>query len=91
MLRSYYLYGIKTVTLTEEQLPKITGEMQTLVPDNFSTSGVITGENWSTPKKVAPNTSMQNTIYGFSLNFGNNEAHTNLQPYLTCYIWKRTA
>ena len=29
--------------------------------------------------------------YGFNTYTGGNQAHNNLQPYITCYMWKRTA
>jgi hypothetical protein len=27
---------------------------------------------------------------GFIQNTGDGQSHTNLQPYITCYLWKRT-
>ena len=34
-----------------------------------------------------------NGIYPATLtnNVGNSHSHNNLQPYITCYMWKRTA
>lgn len=31
------------------------------------------------------------TTYYYTNNTGGGKSHTNLQPYFTCYIWKRTA
>lgn len=42
-----------------------------------------TGQAWG-------NTS-DTTVGGYNDNNGGSQAHNNLQPYITCYMWKRTA
>lgn len=74
--------GEKTHTLTVDEMPK-------------HNHGSLT-----TPQKITVGTSerrfvMETDTYGssyFSTTIaGGNTAHNNLQPYITCYMWKRTA
>ena len=50
---------------------------------NVTTRDNITGQAWG-------NTS-DTTVGGYNDNNGGNQTHNNLQPYITCYMWKRTA
>lgn len=50
---------------------------------NVTTYANTTGQAWD-------NTS-DTTVGGYNDNNGGNQAHNNLQPYITCYMWKRTA
>ena len=81
--------GSKTVTLTNAQLPKLSGSMQTSVPDSFSTSGIISGNSWSQTKSDTASKSARSTIYGFKIDIGGGQSHNNLQPYITVYMWRR--
>lgn len=81
--------GSKVHTLTINQMPS-----HSHIPDN----GVAM-------KRSGPNNSWPNTgnsgvgYYVYNTNdssitstsSGGNEAHNNLQPYITCYMWRRTA
>lgn len=81
--------GSKVHTLTINQMPS-----HSHIPDN----GVAM-------KRSGPNNSWPNTgnsgvgyyVYNtndssiISTSSGGNEAHNNLQPYITCYMWRRTA
>lgn len=74
--------GAKTVTLTISQMPKHQHKMSLTNYGSDTTSGV----NWSTNsvKKWAYSNDMIEPV-------GNNEAHNNLQPYMTLYMWRRTS
>lgn len=88
--------GAKTVTLTEQQLPKLSGMV--------SAHGSAEGSNFWQPNGVFRTSSIVSNSYRLpndiragassvsAINFtmGNNQAHSNLQPYITVYFWQRT-
>ena len=66
------------------------------------THGLASSDGWGGTKSVAysndnrefTGTTDSNGNHTHSItvnNTGNNEAHLNMQPYITCYIWQRTA
>ena len=74
--------GEKTHTLTESELPKLSGEGQFKPYDNFSTSGIVQGKSWSQTKGFGAASGTQTgAVYGFQINFGGDQAHNNLSPY----------
>ena len=85
--------GEKTHKLVNAELPKLHGEGQYKPYDSFSTSGIVAGKSWSQTKNfsAAGGTQSASTVYGFQIDFGNDQPHNNLQPYITCYMYKRTA
>ena len=85
--------GAKTHTLTNAQLPVLTGDGQFKPYDSFSTSGIVTGKSWAQTKNfsAAGGAQSNTTLYGFQINIGGGQAHNNLHPYITAYQWKRTA
>lgn len=63
-------------------------------PRGDSTYSNGNGNQWWGPKDTATKTtnSAGNHTHSISVNnAGGNEAHLNVQPYITCYIWQRTA
>ena len=93
--------GSETVTLTQAQIPDYNiGDLPVPVPGghgNWSNGGVIAsslGNASSTKAGVGANglaiTSGTQWGWTFKTN-GGNGSHSNLQPYITCYMWKRTA
>ena len=75
--------GSNTVTLTVNQIPSHNHTYEAKIPA-YLTSGVGTGSQ---------ETFMVDSNTGtFETNVrGGGQAHNNLQPYITCYMWKRTA
>lgn len=105
--------GVKSVTLTESQLPSHTHTMSHTHPmphrhepftatDRFmvNTPGEDGnrggGSSWhaksiaSTGDPSKPDTS-EASVTTTGPSPGGGQAHTNLQPYITCHMWKRTA
>lgn len=84
--------GAETVTLTNAQLPVLTGDGQFKPYDSFSTSGIVSGKSWSQTKNFASaaGSASYSTLYGFQINFGGGQSHENRQPSKTVYIYKRS-
>ena len=75
--------GSKTVTLTLEQIPSHRhGVGSRGVGNDIAASGNNIGAEF-----------LGNYTYSsfFTDYVGNNKAHNNLQPYITCYFWRRTS
>ena len=87
--------GAEKVSLTQGQLPKITGSItfgtgsSPVVSDLRSANGVFTATGDAI---VSTKTNYSMTAYQkVNLAFGNNESHNNMPPYLAVFVWKRTA
>lgn len=72
--------GEKTHTLTVDEIPSHThGALFPVQGDSIKQgSGAVVGEAISFESSTTGAT-------------GGGQAHNNLQPYITCYMWKRTA
>ena len=82
--------GASTVTLKVSQIPYHQhgyNSYQNGYPTNYTDK-----ENYKTPV-VNKNASYNGTGVEYTqCNYtGGNDSHNNLQPYITCYMWKRTA
>ena len=75
--------GASNVTLTQSQLPSSL---------SFKTNDIgfqVYGEGTNQGEEVATAFGSNTTLT--LINSGGGTAHNNLQPYITCYMWKRTA
>ena len=88
--------GEKTHTLTTGQMP-VHGfswshhgdENGSVVRGAGAVGGSYTGGSHSQYKAPPGSSSGAGSNRQLSWSFGNNEAHNNLQPYITVYFWKR--
>ena len=88
--------GSKTQVLTESQLPHLSGQLGVHGGENGSNlwnpSGVFASSSTVTGKyKTLNQATGASSISVIDFRCGNNEAHNNLQPYITVYFWRRTA
>ena len=75
--------GEKTHTLIQKELPASLSFKTNDIGFLVYGEGTAEGEEVGTP--FGSNTTLNLT------NIGGGRAHNNLQPYITCYMWKRTA
>ena len=79
---------LKTVTLTLEQIPSHSHSLEKRVPYGVpynNTSGTSAGNGGGTfyGETYSPPFTINNS--------GGGKSHTNMQPYITCYMWRRTS
>lgn len=77
--------GSKTHTLTTDQIPSHNHKW--ILPDEgiFSPEGASGTATYVFKARELPG------LTKYTENTGGGQAHNNLQPYITCYMWKRTA
>lgn len=72
--------GEKTHTLVESEMPSHTHKMNGRRGNTSAGDGSFSGLSWSGTATTA-----------YAASAGGGGAHNNLQPYITCYMYKRTA
>ncbi len=80
--------GEKTHKLTVNELPSDIGNFNTMLWQDEPTTGAFKLERHNTNTSSNPGTDFGGATIRLE---GGGQAHNNLQPYITCYIWKRTA
>lgn len=76
--------GEKTHKLTINEMPSHTHDCKTYGNGGVSTKG---GGLWGVTDAYGEATNQYPSIY----KTGGDQAHNNMQPYYTCFIWYRTA
>lgn len=78
--------GEKEHTLTVDETPS---HKHDIYGGNTTTTNTLTSSNTNGWITLLGGTAYKND--GTMTTVGNDEPHNNLQPYITCYMWKRTA
>ena len=79
--------------MTVGELPNIEGTFGCSVPDYHNTfvNGVFSGTTFGDKSGVVAYASgNQGCVYGYRIEFGNNQHHNNTSPCVSAYIWRRT-
>lgn len=80
--------GFKTHTLTASEMPI---HNHGGGPLSVDTSNAVGGSASRLARGTATVTGNITPISGSTADAGNGQPHNNLQPYIVCYMWKRTA
>jgi hypothetical protein len=75
-------------------LPKIKGTFGCAVPAYHArfANGVFSGTDFGDKSGIVTNGADRNgIIYGYRIEFGNNQHHSNVAPCVSCFCWRRTA
>ena len=91
--------GEKTHILTIDEMPSHMHKVRLSYSQNGLNNSWVEGNfavNWSTYSDTAWATGTirgngGNGQFGITNNVGSSQSHNNLQPYITVYMWKRTA
>ncbi len=86
--------GNKSVTLSVAQMPSHNHGVKSLRFKNAWTATGTGSGNWLAPSAYVWESNAQFNdipITGETRNTGSGNAHSNIQPYITCYFWRRTA
>ena len=76
--------GAKEVTLTVAQMPKHTHNLKTGAKTNaWKEPNYTIGYQYQEASAIVSSEGIENT--------GGDQPHNNLQPYIVCYMFKRTA
>lgn len=76
--------GEKTHKLTQNEMPAHSHLLTGGVSNSGSSSTInLSGNGYGS--------AVQQLTYGAAVSTGGDEAHNNMPPYITCFIWKRTA
>ena len=82
--------GASTHTLTTAQIPSHNHGSVPIHTSGSETSGYGLAQSTLFQNRVAIAESIASENWNTG-NTGSGKAHNNLQPYITCYMWKRTA
>lgn len=76
--------GEKKHKLTQDEMPAHSHLLTGGVSNSGSSSTInLSGNGYGS--------AVQQLTYGAAVSTGGDESHNNMPPYITCYIWKRTA
>ena len=92
-MSAYTGIGTQSHTLTNGQLPKLTGYFPAVVPGNHSSyaTGVFSGGSTTWSGKTLIATEASGTMWGYNFNAGNNEGHIHNVSFVAVHVWQRTA
>lgn len=82
--------GEKTHILTVDEIPT---HNHTFYYNTSSAGGLASGRSVAARSSASDDIQKNGdyTFYSWTQESGGGQAHNNLQPYITCYMWKRTA
>lgn len=82
--------GAATVTLENIHLPVLTGTLPHIAGDESSVTGICSHISSGASYKEGTQ-SGTSVATKHKISFGGGQAHNNMPPYLTVYMWKRVA